>query len=158
VTDSASHLTGSVYTDVVVPDFVRDKVSMSGLVLTRTPSVAVAGREVLNSLLPIVPTTARDFAAGDDVDVFAQLYQAAKGAPSPVAIRIAIRDEHDQVVRDLPATVDATSFSAPEQGPRRRILAFPLQLSTLAPGAYLLTVTAGVGKASVHNDVQFRVH
>ena len=62
---TASGKSGSVYTDVVIPDFAKDEVSLSGVVLNAAPGRAAAPRDALAALVPIVPTTLRVFDARD---------------------------------------------------------------------------------------------
>jgi len=69
--------TGSVMYDLVVPDFSDDPLAMSGLALTsagasRTPTPQVDDQ--MRKVLPGQPTTQREFATGDPLDVFAEVY------------------------------------------------------------------------------------
>ena len=57
---TADARSGSVYTFVDVPEFTREALSMSGLVLAVTPSVGAAPAGAYADLLPIVPTARRD--------------------------------------------------------------------------------------------------
>jgi len=61
-TETASQQRGSVFTYVHVPDFAKDDLSLSGVVLERIPALPVAPREALADLIPVVPTTTREFA------------------------------------------------------------------------------------------------
>lgn len=73
---------GSVYQDVVVPDFERRPLSMSGVVLglatTRSP-MPVARRDTLAPLMPFPPTLARSFTADDRVRMYKFRSIAAHG-------------------------------------------------------------------------------
>ena len=50
---------GSIYYDVDVPDFSKGALLMSGAMLSVTPALAAAPRDLLLDLMPIVPTTNR---------------------------------------------------------------------------------------------------
>src|SRR5262249_1140098 len=52
---------GSVYSEVEIPDFVRDPVSLSGVVITVSPGITSAPKDILGSLVPVTPTTQREF-------------------------------------------------------------------------------------------------
>jgi VWFA-related protein len=56
---------GSVYNDVDVPDFSKDGVSLSGVVLSAAPGLPAAPRDALSTLLPLIPTTVREFEKDD---------------------------------------------------------------------------------------------
>ena len=76
----------SVYTYTAVPDFAKERLSLSGLVLSarRTPPVAPA--DAFAAFLPVRPTARRTFRIGDHVEAFLRIYQAVGKALSPVAI------------------------------------------------------------------------
>ena len=69
---------GGVAVDVDVPDFAKDLLSASGLILQRRPPAAFAD-QALAGLVPFMPTTVRQFHADDDVAVFVRIYQGEKG-------------------------------------------------------------------------------
>ena len=78
---------GSVFTDVDVPDFAKAPLSLSGLILTNGASAAIGGRDLVSNLLPVVPTVHREFRPGDAASAFLRVYQG--GNEPPVSIRVA---------------------------------------------------------------------
>jgi hypothetical protein len=152
LTSAALGKSGSVFTTVEVPKFGKDRLSLSGLALSVKDALASAPKDILASLLPIVPTTQREFAKTDEVHAFARVYQGGKKALAPVAVTIRIRDSRDAVVYSQDVTVDPTRFG----GTRAADLPFDVPVSQLAAGPYLLTVEAALdGKTNVRRTVRF---
>ena len=89
---------GSVYTDLEVPDFSKPALSLSGVVLDVTPAVLSAPRGKLSAILPTVPTAQREFTAGEQVGAFLRVYQGGKGPLSPVVITTRVVDGRDTEV------------------------------------------------------------
>jgi VWFA-related protein len=66
-----------VHYDVDIPDFSKDALAMSGLILTTASAGETATPRVdsiLRSILPAPPTAARTFTAADTLDVYAEIY------------------------------------------------------------------------------------
>jgi hypothetical protein len=168
---------GTVLVDVIVPDFNRDKVSMSGVVMAATPGLPSAPRDIFKGVLSAIPTAERAFTPGDRVSAWLNLYQSTTTVvPAQIAIRIvddrgATRIEEAQqlavdrfvrAVADSPAqpgaTVrPATSDPFANKGLRAAEVQYALPLSKLAPGRYLLTLEATMGTTMLRRDVQFSV-
>lgn len=141
---------GSVFTDVDIPNFWKDRLSASGLFLTATPGPPQVLSDLLADLLPIVPTTARDFRPGTRVTAFVRLYQ---GGSKPEAVRVTrtLRDEANRATLEETTFIDAARF-APSGAADYQ---WELPISTLASGAHLLTIEATVGRVAVRRDVRF---
>jgi hypothetical protein len=150
---ATSDKTGSVYYAIDVPDFAKDAVSLSGVVLSATPGIASAGKEALTSLILVIPTTRREFMRGDEVDTFLRIYQHAQGPLESVQLDVRIVDDHDAVKFHAAETLAAGRFDALRAVDHR----FNLPLADLPPGPYLLTIEATTGKASARRDVRFVV-
>jgi len=142
--------TGSVYSDVFVPDFFDKPVSLSGIALATVPAVVAAPKEAFAGLMPIVPTSQRAFAAGSVAEVFARIYQKK---PLGVAMAAEIRDVSDKVVAREEQLVPADRFLSTRSADFR----WNLPLAKLAPGLYLLTLTSTANKASATQSLQFVV-
>jgi VWFA-related protein len=140
--------TGSVYADVVVPDFAKEPLSMSGMVLSESTG-SLRG----DALAALTPTTTREFDAPDRMQAFLRVYQGGTVALSPVSLRVRIVDEHDAAVIDRPESLPATAFSHDRQVD----YSFKLPLSTLKAGEYWLSIEAAIGKRTVKRDVRFRI-
>src|SRR5262245_59429019 len=101
----------AVYADVDVPDFAKDPLSASGLILERRPGPP-AREKFLSDLVPVVPTTQRRFRASDDVAVFVRIYQGGKGQVVPVRMTAKVTSEKDSVTSNQEGMLDVESFSA----------------------------------------------
>jgi hypothetical protein len=73
VQDVTQGRTGSVYTDVDVPNFEKDRLSLSGVAISVAPGLTAAGKEALAGLVPQAPTTQRVFAKDEQVRAFLQI-------------------------------------------------------------------------------------
>ncbi len=142
---------GSVYLDVDVPDFAKEPLQMSGVVLSAEPGWPAAPADALADLLPVVPTAVREFGAGDTVRVFARVYDRLRG--SAVTVLGRITDERGAVVfrRDEPLAADR--FTADGAADYR----LDLPLATLKPGRYVLTLETSAGARTVARHVRFAV-
>jgi len=145
--------TGSVYTFVDVPQFARDPLSLSGLVLAVTPSVASAPADAYADLLPIVPTARRDFAMTDHVTAFLRVYQGGSRAMTPVTMTTRLIDARNQQVSESVRTLDVASFGTSRSFDDR----FDVPLRKLASGEYLLTVDVAAGVKTARRTLRFRV-
>jgi Ca-activated chloride channel family protein len=145
---------GSVYYDVDVPDFSKNDFAVSGLVLSAVPSVAVAPRDAFAKLIPVVPTSRRNFWKTDQVVSFLRLYQGGKTI-APVKVDLQIRDANDRAVFEDSELIEGAEFMVM----RRRSADHRVQLpmNELAPGPYLLIVEASAAGTSLRRDVRFVV-
>jgi hypothetical protein len=144
---------GSVYAHVDVPDFVKAPLSLSGVVIDATPGVPAAPIEALKDVVAVVPTSEREFVRVDRVNAFVRVYQGGKAALAPVTVMIRILDAQGATVIEQSDTLDAHAFKAGRAADEK----FALPLARLAPGEYLLTMEATLGKSTARRDVRFRV-
>jgi hypothetical protein len=144
---------GSVYTDVVVPDFAKEPVSLSGLVLSATPGLRAAPREILTAFLPILPTAERTFDRTQQVTAFIRVYQGGEIPPQAALIGLRVVDDHDLVVLDLTSTAPTAAFAMSRSADYR----YTLPLRDWHPGAYLLTVSATVGSHVATREVRIDI-
>jgi len=136
---------------VIVPDFSKEPLSLSGVVVARDTGSAAAG--VLASVLPLAPTTTREFARADGTVAFVRIYQGGKAAPTPVQITARLVNESDRAVLDRVSTLAPVAFGAAHSADYR----LDLPLADLEPGRYLFTVEATAGKLSVRRDVRLTI-
>jgi VWFA-related protein len=145
--------TGSVYTYVEVPDFAKEPLSMSAIVLGGGSATVVTPTDDFGDLIPFVPTSRRVFARTETVPVFARVYQGGEGAMSPVAARVRVVDAAAKGVFGGGTTLPLEEFDVNRSAPFR--LDVPLQ--RLVPGEYLLTLEATLGTRNARRDVRFTV-
>jgi hypothetical protein len=144
---------GSVFVDLDVPDFAKDGLSLSGLVLERTPALPMASRTVLAGVLPIVPTTVRDFGRTDRVAAFVRVYQGGKHALIAPTIWTRIVDDGNRTVYEKSTPLSAASFSRDRAADYR----LDLPIAQLPPGKHLLTIELDVGTRMLRRDARFTV-
>jgi VWFA-related protein len=145
---------GSVYVDVDVPDFKKDRVSFSGVILNSALAAApTAPARVLRDLTSLTPTTERTFFASDVVTAFLRVYQGGGDKIAPIPIKVTINDAAGKAVFTTTETVAADRFTAE----RAADYQFRLPLGTLKAGDYLLTFETTVGKATARRDVRFSI-
>ena len=124
---------------------------MSGVVLldshapTATPPAALAG------VLEMSPTTRRDFTTADDVSALIRVYQLRRQTPTPVTMMFYVLDGSRRVM-SAEIALSADRFRAGAADAR-----YPLPLSALKAGAYVLRVEASAPGTSLHRDLPFTV-
>ena len=152
-TSTLQEKVGSVYLPVDVPDFEKEPMSLSGVIVSASPSPASAGKEALAPLLPVMPTTKRTFAKTDRVSAFVRIYQHTKGELSSVRLDVKVVDDHDNANFHATETVTADRFDA------TRVVDHPFDvpIASFAPGPHLLTIEATAGKTTARRDVRFVV-
>jgi hypothetical protein len=146
--------TGSVYTDIVVPDFGKVPLSMSGVAIEAVPGPVPGAKEVVAPILPVLPTTRREFADTDRVAAFVRIYQGGKKEPSAATLALKVIDSRDSVTFERVDSLNASRFAQSRAADYR----FELPMDRIPPGSYVLTLEAslGVGPA-VRRDVRFNV-
>ena len=151
--DAVAARSGSVYTYVDVPDFADQPLSMSGVVLSVVPAWPTAPAQGFPDLLPIVPTTRRDFAPTDRVSAFVRVYQKSSEPPQAASVKAHIVDVNGRVVTSDVATLEADQFSRNRSADYR----IRLPLDRLTAGEYLFSVEAARAENTARRDVRFRI-
>lgn len=137
--------TGSVYTDVTVPDFERDRLSMSGIVISAEPATIAEPRSAFARVIPVVPTSDRGFDRSTRAHALVRVCQRASTA-SRAQVRASITDAAGRETPVKTASIVTGDFTC------------DLPLPSLAPGGYLLSITASLdATTSVTRDVRFSV-
>jgi VWFA-related protein len=144
---------GSVYTFVDVPDFARQPLSLSGIVLGAILAVPSAPKDAFAGLLPLVPTAQRSFAPTDRATAFVQIYEEAAGTPRPASLRAWITDADDRPVFDETVPLTSDRFGA-KYGADYRL---DLPLARLDRGEYLLTIEVSERTNVARRGVRFTV-
>src|SRR3954471_394979 len=102
---------GNVFVDVDVPDFAKDPLSASGLILQRRPAAPIRD-QFLAELIPAAPTTHREFRPSDHVGVLLRIYQGGKGRIVPVRMMGRVKSDSDAIASNHESMLDVESFSA----------------------------------------------
>ncbi len=143
---------GSVYVDVDVPNFAKDSLSMSGLLVERSPAAPVQDKAIA-ALIPVSPTTLRAFTANDDVTIYAKVYQGGKGRLLPVKMSAKVTNARDEAVSHQDLVLEPEQFGTARAAEYRLRLA----LAHLPPGDYLFEVEAKSGAPQVRRTIRFTV-
>lgn len=145
--------TGSVYVDVVVPDFTSMPVAFSGMVVSTEPAAKAGPADALAGIVPVIPTTERTFSGGQHVQVFVRVYQGGRRPPRGVEMEAVLTDARGE------ATVIRADRLSPEEFGERRAADYtvPIPVSRLTPGPYLFTLRASVGSDTANGHVRFTV-
>jgi len=134
--------TGSVHYDLVVPDFLKDPLSVSGIMVASRTSAGVPTAGAIPDLgdaLPAPPTTARTFSASDELAVLAEVYDNEGAQPHSVDITTTLKAEGRVQV-----FANSETRSSKELGGARGGYGYTtkIPLKDLAPGLYVLTIGA----------------
>ena len=144
---------GSVFTDVTVPEFAKEDLSLSGAVVSLVPGKTAMPADEFRAWLPVAPTTTRAFAQNDLASVYLRVYTPSDRPEAAVPVRAEIRSGRDEVV------FSQTDSVTPKTSGPLRSAAYNLRLplATLAPGQYVVSIAAGEGEKAVRRDVRFSV-
>jgi hypothetical protein len=146
--------TGSVYADVEVPRFAQAPLAASGVWLESATRPVPLPRNALAALIPVVPTTRREFRRGETATAMLRFYQGGTSQLAPLAVRARIVDERDAEVISTDTVITAAQFDGTPRAADHR---FALPLSRLTPGRYLLTFDAALGSTAVRRAIVFTV-
>jgi VWFA-related protein len=143
---------GTVYAELEVPDFSRRTLAVSNLMLG-----APRGdhqKDALADLLPIVPSTRRDFSPGEPVMAYARVYQGGAAAPAPITTTAQLINVSDERVWESKGEIPASAFDAARTAP----LQIALPLEGRARGSYLFSVAlVRPDGAKARIDLVFRI-
>ena len=145
---------GTVYADVEVPDFSQSAITLTPIVLGAKAAGDTPRADALASILPIVPTTARDFSPSEHVTAYLRVVQGGTGAIGPVALSVQVLDPHSAVVFETSNRLAADAFDAG----RTAAYQLDLPLEGRSHGPHLLSISAKLpdGRTS-RRDFVFRV-
>ena len=144
---------GSVYTDVEIPDFAKTPLALSGVLLMSFPKPESLTPNPLSIDLPVTPTTQREFTHSSLVRGFVRIYQGDKAPVVPVTIHTTVLDEQSKTVFDHSETVAVDRFG----DNRNSDVRIDVPVASLSPGFYRLRVEAFAESRITHRDVIFTV-
>jgi VWFA-related protein len=131
---------GSVVYDLDVPDYTKEKLAISGLALTSASSgltPTARSKDPLAKMLPGPMTTYRDFVVGDELALFAEIYDNTGKQPHKVDIEATLKAEGGQTVFQTREERDSSELAG---GPGGYGFTARVPLKDVAPGLYVLRV------------------
>jgi VWFA-related protein len=140
--DEGGGAVGSVAYDLDVPDFYKLPFSMSGLIMTSLSTgsmVVVKADDQLKDLLPAPPVVERSFPQGDEIALFAEVYDNEARSPHKVDMETRLTSDAGNVVFKIDEARDSTEIGGARGGYGYTAR---VPLTDLAPGLYVLTVEA----------------
>ena len=124
--NTAAAKDGSVFVDVIVPDYSNLPFSASPVVLSASPGRVSAPSGLFSPLLPLVPTAEREFTIAEKVTAFMRLYQSGQTPIERVQVSMRVRDATDRIVVNDVQVIPADKFaSAGQQMPETPMTAAP---------------------------------
>jgi VWFA-related protein len=144
---------GSVYTYVDVPNFIKEPLSLSGIAVETTPRALAAPGMAFADLLPIAPVSRRRFASTDSVTAFLRAYQGQNRVLGGVTISARILDEANRIVFQETRLLRAGEFDAD----RTADYMLQIPLDRLGRGEHALTIEAMAGLTTVRRDLRFTI-
>jgi hypothetical protein len=144
---------GSVHTYVDVPDFDRDPLALSGVVLHDANAPTATPPEALGGVIEMAPTTRREFTSGQRIVALVRAYDRRSDQPAPVAVTFRVLDHQLREVLAEPVAVAADRFATDHSAEVR----FNLPLDRLQPGSFVLRVETSRDGSTIRRDVRFSV-
>lgn len=151
---------GSVFADLLVPDFFDERLVWSGASLTSATAAGVPTRPAdaaTAKMIPLMPSAARAFTAGDTLALYAEAYDNDTRGPHGVDLTAAIRDETGKVLVSTSEERSSAEIGGGRGGYGFRV---DLPLKGLPPGSYVLTLIArsrASGNATATRDIPFAI-
>lgn len=149
--EDLSPRSGSVYTDVDIPDFLNAPLSLSGLALMMRPAPASGPPNAFAKLLPEAPTTVREFYGDEQVTGLIKVSQNAASPAVPVTLALRLTNAQGAAIQEGVETIPAASFGATHTAEHT----FEVPVTNLPPGEYLLTVKASAGAATATRQLRY---
>jgi VWFA-related protein len=152
VDDSTLARSGSAYTYVDVPDFRRESVSLSGMLIQAgQPASPVPGAS-LADLYPVTPTARRRFARTETVTAFVREYQSVGHRFMPGYAVTEITNASDTRVYQQQQRIEPLT-----DGHHPLDFRLDVPIARLEPGHYLLSFEVRHGNDTARRDVRFEV-
>ena len=158
--ESATGRLGSVNYDIDVPDFTQDPIALSGVVIASASGLRMSTAkpdEELKAVLPGPPVAERTFPRGDELAVFAEIYDNEVKTPHVVDITTTVVSEDG---RNVFKSAEERASSELQGKPGGYGIQARFGTKDFPPGTYLLTVEAKSrtgNKPPVGRTVQFKV-
>ena len=144
--------TGSVVADVEIPDYTKQPLTMSGVVLASQRSASgrmLMGDDRLKALLGADSTPVRHFVRGDTLTAFAEVYTDGSRETSDVRVTGTLATARGRKVLERDGV---PAGDPPDTG-----YVFRIPLTDLAPGDYVLTIEGRAGKRTTKRQLKVTV-
>jgi VWFA-related protein len=141
--ESGGGLVGSVLYDLDVPDFTKEPLAMSGLLIASRAAARIptaANDPEFKEILPSPPTAVRIFPVGDALTVASDVYDNRISTPHRVEIKTTVTADDGKVV--FTSTDERKTDELKGAGTFGHVATIPL--TGVAPGRYVLKVDARV--------------
>ena len=151
---------GTVNYDLLVPDFSKEKLALSDIVLTAASTQQIMNAkmdEELKQVLPAAPTSTREFLPGDVMVAFAEVYDNEPRPVHVVDIRTSVLSQEGQTLFTMSEERSSEELQGKTGGYGHRAT---IPLKDVPPGSYVLRVEARSRAAqdrAVTQEVLFRV-
>jgi VWFA-related protein len=153
---------GTVLLDVDAPDFTRAGLTMSGIAIasayaSRMPTANPDSANEFKDVLPSAPTALREFPRGDQLSIFAEVYDNGARTPHRVEIKTEVLADDGKVMLAKSDERKSEELQGASGGYGHST---QVPLSQLAPGRYVLRITAKSFLADtppVSREIEFRV-
>ena len=151
--DGGTGAVGSVHYDLDVPDFAKQPVALSGIVLSAERAGQVPSPQPdaeLDKWLPATPVTQRGFTADDTLTAIAAVYAAGTAGGQPVEVTTTLLGAGDEVCSRHSDRYEIGT-GKPSRGTVMHRSTIPL--NGLRPGPYTLRITAALDGAPAERAV-----
>ena len=153
---------GTVLLDVDAPDFTKAGLTMSGIAIasayaSRMPTANPDSANEFKDVLPSPPTALREFPRGDQLSIFAEVYDNGARTPHRVEIKTEVLADDGRVVLAKSDERKSEELQGASGGYGHST---QVPLSQLAPGRYVLRITAKSFLADtppVSREIEFRI-
>jgi VWFA-related protein len=156
--DPMKPVVGSVFFDVDVPDFYKERLSMSGVMVTSLAGsrmVTAVVDEQLRTVLPAPVIALRTFAQNDELDLFAEVYDSTGKPPHKIDILTTVLTREGQQIAQSVQAHNSSELTGDKRALRYQE---HVPLSRLVPGEYVLKVEARLANSTTTaRHVPFRV-
>jgi VWFA-related protein len=152
--DPVRRLSGSVISDLEVPDLAKTDFAMSGVALMSKFGAATVTAHVdeeIKTMLPTAPTAARSFSQDDELAVFAEVYDDGSRPWHQVEVVTTIRSAGGAVVFESIDDHESNEYKG-TRGALRHTTRIPFK--TFEPGSYVLSLEAKSSLDADHNVVR----
>ena len=143
---------GSVHATVIIPDFEKEPLTLSGVAIGWAGRGATGGRDAVTDFISFAPTTGRTFGTSDTVGALIRVHQRLPPGSDAVLVECEILDTIGNRV-----SLDTRRISPSEFTPAGVEHRFELPLSRLKTGDYVLRFVASISSHRQQRDVRFTV-